>query len=415
MAVGDVAVPNTIYPIQGIRIGVAKAGVRYANRDDVTVFEVSGDVALVSTQNQFVAAPVQVAKLHLKSVCPRFLLVNTGNANAATGQDGIDRAVQTCQALAEKAKNRTLTEQALPQQVLPFSTGVIGECLPSDKIINGLDEALDDLSESNWLRAASAIMTTDTTAKVASDTATILHDDQKVIYHATGISKGAGMIRPNMATMLAFVATDAKIEPALLQRMLVKLTDKTFNRITIDGDTSTNDCCVLMATGSADKTVIASETDARYLAVYQLLERIFLRLATLIVRDGEGATKFITIKVTGGKTSEECAKIAYSVAHSPLVKTAFFASDPNWGRILAAVGNAGVDINQSKVNVSLDEINICQRGAIAQTYTEELGLMVMLRDEITVHIDLGQGQAQDTVYTCDLSHDYVSINADYRS
>ncbi|MDO4250518.1 MAG: bifunctional glutamate N-acetyltransferase/amino-acid acetyltransferase ArgJ, partial [Moraxella sp.] len=320
-----------------------------------------------------------------------------------------------------------------PKQVLPFSTGVIGETLPSERIIAGLDKALAALSADNWLSAASAIMTTDTTPKIASEQVrlpalqmvdydvnteepTYQERTDTVTYHATGISKGAGMIRPNMATMLGFVATDAPIESQLLNRMLKQLTEKSFNRITIDGDTSTNDCCVLIATGAAPNTdMITDEIHPHYKAVYEMLERIFVRLATLIVRDGEGASKFITVQVTGGKAVEECAKVAYSVAHSPLVKTAFFASDPNWGRILAAVGNAGVCLEQAKVNVSLDEVQICARGGLAPNYTEALGQMVMSRPEITVNIDLGQGEASDTVYTCDLSYDYVKINADYRS
>lgn len=411
MPVGNTNLPEVIYPINGIRIGISQAAVRYANRDDVTVFQISGQTALVSTQNQFVAAPVQIARQHHQATCPEFLLVNTGNANAATGQDGIDRAMQTCQALLDKALSRNLIKHTDIKKILPFSTGVIGESLPSQRIIDGLDRALDNLSENNWQRAATAIMTTDTVAKVASEKIEI----NDTAYHATGIAKGAGMIRPNMATMLGFVATDACIEKALLQRMLVQITNQTFNKITIDGDTSTNDCCVLVATGTANANCISSEDDERYLAIFEMLKRVFMRLATLIVRDGEGASKFITIKVAGGKTTEDCAKVAYSVAHSPLVKTAFFASDPNWGRILAAVGNAGVNIEQSKVNVSLDEINICQRGGLAESYTEAMGASVMMRDEITVHIDLGQGDSTDTVYTCDLSHEYVSINADYRS
>lgn len=415
MPVDNTQKPNPIYPINGITIGIGQAGVRYTNRNDITVFKVTGQTALVSTQNQFVAAPVQVAREHHQKSCPQFLLINTGNANAASGQDGIDRARQTCQALMDKAATKGLTDSTDITMVLPFSTGVIGEVLPSQKIIDSLDTVLDNLSADNWEQASVAIMTTDTTPKIASEKIELQTAGQTISYHATGISKGAGMIRPNMATMLAFVATDANIEATLLQKMLTQLTNQTFNKITIDGDTSTNDCCVLIATGTASDKCIDSEDDEHYLAVYQMLERIFLRLATLIVRDGEGASKFITVKVTGGKTSEDCAKVAYSVAHSPLVKTAFFASDPNWGRIVASVGNAGVAIDQNQVSVSIDEVNICQRGALASTYSEEQGAKAMMRDEITVHIDLGQGTASDTVYTCDLSHDYVSINADYRS
>lgn len=405
MAVGDVSLPKVIYPIFGVQIGVAQAGVRYAGRDDLTVFALAqgSRVALVTTTNQFCAAPVQLARTHHGQTASRYLLINTGNANAATGEIGLARANETCQALAEKVGVKK-------EQVLPFSTGVIGEHLPSERIIAGLDEALADLSADNWLKAAHAIGTTDTIPKL--DSTQICIDD--TVYQATGIAKGAGMIRPNMATMLAFVAVDANIEPSLLTTMLNDLTLATFNRITIDGDTSTNDCCVLVATGQ-DKPLIDCTTHPHYADIYKMLLGIFLRLATLIVRDGEGASKFITVKVTGGQSSDDCAKIAYAVAHSPLVKTAFFASDPNWGRILAAVGYAGVPLDQSQVNVSLDEVRICERGGLAQTYTEKDGKAVMSRPEITVHIELGQGQASDTVYTCDLSHDYVRINADYRS
>lgn len=405
MAVGDIGIPAVIYPIQGVKIGVTQAYVRYANRKDLVVFEIDerASVAAVTTQNEFCAAPVLVLREHINQMQPRYLLINTGNANAATGEDGINRALKTCQALAEKTNIN-------PKQVLPFSTGVIGETLPIDKIINGLDNALDNLHADNWLDAAYGICTTDTIPKVASEK--VMIDD--VVYHITGISKGAGMIRPNMATMLGFVATDAKIDVALLQRMLKQLSDLSFNRITVDGDTSTNDCCTLIATAAHD-TLIDSESHPHYAALFNALRAVFVRLATLIVRDGEGASKFITVKVTGGACSEDCAKVAYSVAHSPLVKTAFFASDPNWGRILAAVGNAGVKINQSQVDVHLDEVAICQRGGLAVGYTEAQGADVMKRPEITVHIDLGQGNAGDTVYTCDLSYDYVKINADYRS
>ncbi len=406
MAVGDISIPKVIHLIKGLKIGVTRAHVRYADRRDLVVFAIDAGAnsAVVTTQNQFCAAPVLLVRKFIKKTQPRFLLINTGNANAATGEDGLVRATATCQALADK------TGVAI-EAVLPYSTGVIGEALPSDKIIAGLDNALNDLKADNWLEAAHGICTTDTIPKLASLKVCV----DGVDYHFTGVSKGAGMIRPNMATMLGFVATDAAIAPDVLQAMLGELTDASFNRITVDGDTSTNDCCTLVATGKAGGALIDSKAHPHYEAVFNALKAVFVRLATLIVRDGEGATKFITVKVTGGKTTEDCAKVAYSIAHSPLVKTAFFASDPNWGRLLAAVGNAGIAIDQSKVDVALDEVNICQRGGLADGYTEARGSDVMKREEITVHIELGQGDASDTVYTCDLSYDYVKINADYRS
>lgn len=404
MPVGNVELVK-LNPIKGIKIGITEAHVRYPNRKDLTVFEIvdGATTAVVTTQNQFCAAPVQLVREFIVTDSPRYLIINTGNANAATGEDGKNRAFATCEALAQKTGLK-------PSQILPYSTGVIGETLPSDKIIAGLDNALANLKEDNWLNAAHSIMTTDTTPKGHSETVEI----EGTTYTVTGISKGAGMIRPNMATMLGFVATDANIEKNLLQSILKKTVNKSFNRITVDGDTSTNDCCTLIATGQVGD-VIDSETHPHYQAIYQAIENVMVRIAQLIVRDGEGATKFITVKVTGGETSEECAKIAYEVAHSPLVKTAFFASDPNWGRILAAVGKAGVMLDQSKVDVSLDDVPICERGGLADGYTEARGAEVMKRPEITIHIELGRGQASDTVYTCDLSYEYVKINADYRS
>lgn len=403
----DFSLPDSIYPINGVEIGVAKAHVRYPNRDDLTVFKFAdtASTALVSTQNAFCAAPVIVAKEHIAQACPKFLLINTGNANAGTGQDGIAKATNTCQALSKLG-------ECTPQEILPFSTGVIGESLPDERIINALPDALANLSPNNWEQASYAIMTTDTRPKVASRQITI--DD--TTYHITGISKGAGMIRPNMATMLGFVATDAHISPKLLQRMLACLTEQSFNRISIDGDTSTNDCCTLTATAKAlHAPLIDDESHPHYQALFDALADVFIDLATKIVKDGEGATKFITITVTGGQTSDDCAKVAYAVAHSPLVKTAFFASDPNWGRIVASIGNAGVKIDPSQVNIHLDDVMICQAGGLNPAYTEEQGQAVMSRPQITITIDLGQGNATDTVYTCDLSYDYVKINADYRS
>ena len=404
MPVGNITL-TPLLTIRGVRIGITKAHVRYANRDDLTIFEIAqgASVAVVSTQNQFAAAPVQLLRTHLAEDTPRYLLINTGNANAATGADGLTRARATCHALAMRTQVNT-------SQILPYSTGVIGETLPSERIITALDDALANLQADHWLAAAHSIMTTDTTPKGHSLRVQV----GDITYTVTGIGKGAGMIRPNMATMLGFIATDAHIAPALLQAMLKEIADQTFNRITIDGDTSTNDCATLIATAQVGER-IDDTSHPHYQAIYNAVCAVMMQIAQLIVRDGEGVTKFITVKVTGGHTSEDCAKVAYAVAHSPLVKTAFFASDPNWGRILAAVGYAGVPLEQSSVNVSLDEVAICQRGGLAQGYHESLGQAVMAKDEITIHIDLGQGDATDTVYTCDLSHEYVSINADYRS
>ncbi|PNK59523.1 bifunctional glutamate N-acetyltransferase/amino-acid acetyltransferase ArgJ [Psychrobacter sp. FDAARGOS_221] len=416
MPVGNIAPPEIVHAIPGVDIGITAAGVRYKDRDDLVVFSIAdqASVACVTTSNQCCAAPVLLVREHLaklqqqteKTQTPRYLLINTGNANAATGDVGYQRALQTCEALAEK----TGTQAA---QVLPFSTGVIGEVINRDAIITGLDACLENLGADNWTAAANAIRTTDTVPKVDS---TQINLDDGTAYHVTGISKGAGMIRPNMATMLGFVATDAPIAQPLLQKMLVELTNQSFNRITIDGDTSTNDCCVLIATGEHDEQLIDSEQHPHYQAVFTALQQVFLRLATLIVRDGEGATKFITVKVTGGKTVEDCCDVAYAVAHSPLVKTAFFASDPNWGRIVAAIGYSGAEhLDANLVSVNLDDVAICTRGQLDTSYSEEQGQAVMSRPEITIHIDLGVGEATDTVYTCDLSHEYVSINADYRS
>ncbi|WP_066799963.1 bifunctional glutamate N-acetyltransferase/amino-acid acetyltransferase ArgJ [Moraxella oblonga] len=404
MPVGDISLVPLL-PIDGVRIGVCEAGIRYANRRDLTIFEICQDanVAVVTTQNQFCASPVQIVREFIKIQTPRYLLINTGNANAGTGQDGYNRAKSTCQALADKM-GVSISE------VLPYSTGVIGEPLPSERIIVGLDKAIENLKKDNWLNASYGIMTTDTTPKGHSVQASI----HGVTYTVTGISKGAGMIRPNMATMLGFVATDACIDQKLLQKMLTHLTNQSFNRITVDGDTSTNDCCTLIATGQVGEC-IDNENHPHYQTVYQAIKEVMLKIAQLIVRDGEGATKFITVKVSGGKSTDDCAKIAYAVAHSPLVKTAFFASDPNWGRILAAAGYAGVEFDQAKVCVSLDEVKIYERGGLVDGYTESQGQTVMSRPEITIHIELGQGECTDTVYTCDLSYDYVKINADYRS
>ena len=407
MAVGNVAVPETIYPIKGIKLSATAAGVRYKDRDDLVVIEIAADAAtaVVTTKNAFCAAPVRVLREHFAKASPRYLVTNTGNANAGTGADGKRRAIDICAALAAKIGVDS-------DSVLPFSTGVIGEPLNSEAIIAGLDTALANLAPDNWLAAANGIRTTDTIPKLASKKVDVAGS----CYHITGMSKGSGMIRPNMATMLGYVATDANIAAGLLQEMLSAINEQSFNRITVDGDTSTNDCCVLIATGAASSDVIDSPEHPHYQSLFDALAEVFIRLAQLIVRDGEGATKFMSVKVTGGKTTQECCDVAYAVAHSPLVKTAFFASDANWGRILAAVGYAGVEnLDTEQVDVYLDEVMICQNGGVAPSYTEEAGKTVMSRPEITIHIDLARGDASDTVYTCDISYDYVKINADYRS
>ena len=413
MAVGNIAVPDTIYAIDGITLSATAAGVRYKDRNDLVVIKIAdkATTAVVTTKNAFCAAPVRVLREHFAQVSPQYLVINTGNANAGTGADGLRRATDICSALADKSEVAVNT-------VLPFSTGVIGEPLNSEAIITGLDHALTQLSADSWLAAADGIRTTDTIPKVASQKVDIAADStaQSGSYHITGISKGSGMIRPNMATMLGFVATDANIAADLLQEMLSAINEQSFNRITVDGDTSTNDCCVLIATGAANTEVIDSPKHPHYQPLFNALSAVFLRLAQLIVRDGEGATKFMTVKVTGGKTTQECCDVAYAVAHSPLVKTAFFASDANWGRILAAVGYAGIDdLDTEHVDVSLNEVLICQNGMVAPSYTEAAGKQVMSLPEITIHIELARGNASDTVYTCDLSYDYVKINADYRS
>lgn len=406
MAVGDVTMPH-MHVVQGVKIGSAEAYVRYPNRRDLVVFEFAQGttVAGVFTQSAFAAAPVLISKKHLAENTPRYLVINTGNANAATGVIGYQNAEATCTKLAE------LTGVQV-NQVLPFSTGVIGEQLPLERLTQGLQPALDTLNENAWSDAASGIMTTDTTPKGASEQFEL----DGITYTMTGISKGAGMIRPNMATMLSFVATDAPISQEMTQALLQTTVTHSFNRITIDGDTSTNDSCIFVATGLAGGTQIQSQSDARYQKVLDVLAGIMNRLAQLIVRDGEGATKFITVHVEGGENTQECCDVAYSVAESPLIKTALFASDPNWGRIVMAIGKAGVpNLDTSKVQVWLGDVQICLDGGANPEYTEEAGAAVMAEKEINICIDLGRGTAKDTVYTCDLSYDYVKINADYRS
>ena len=410
MAVGDVTMPH-MHVVKGVKIGSTQAYVRYPNRRDLVVFEfVEGSqVAGVFTQSAFAAAPVLLSKKHLNESSavqqPRYLIINTGNANAATGKLGLENATKTCAKLAELA-------HVQPHQVLPFSTGVIGEQLPIERLLNGIQPALDTLDEASWTDAAFGIMTTDTVPKGASEQFEL----DGITYTMTGISKGAGMIRPNMATMLSFVATDAPISQAMVQQLLQTTVEHSFNRITIDGDTSTNDSCIFVATAQVGGQEIQSRTDPRYTVVLDVLTRIMNRLAQLIVRDGEGATKFITVTVEGGANTQECCDVAYSISDSPLIKTALFASDPNWGRIVMAIGKAGIqNLDSSKVQVWLGDVQICLDGGANPDYTEEMGAAVMAEKEITIRVDLGRGQAKDTVYTCDLSYDYVKINADYRS
>lgn len=406
MAVGDVTMPQ-MHVVKGVKIGSAEAYVRYQNRRDLVIFELAegSHVAGVFTQNAFCAAPVHVCKAHLQVTNPRYLVINTGNANAGTGKVGLANAEATCIKLAE------LTNIS-QNEILPFSTGVIGEQLPIERLTAGLQPALDSLKEDAWLDAATGIMTTDTLPKGASEQFEI----DGITYTMTGISKGAGMIRPNMATMLSYVATDAPISRELVQLLLKETVNVSFNRITVDGDTSTNDSCILIATGQAGGIEISSIDDSRYAVILDVLTRVMTRLAQLIIRDGEGATKFITITVEGGLNTQECCDIAYSIAHSPLVKTAIFASDPNWGRILAAIGYAGVkNLDVEKIQVWLDDVQICKDGGAAADYTEEAGARVMSQAEMLIRVNLGRGDAKDTVYTCDLSYDYVKINADYRS
>ncbi len=405
MAVGPGTLPG-FFPVAGVRLGVASAGIKKPGRKDVVVFELApgSRVAGIFTQNQFCAAPVTVSRQHLVRTAPRYLLVNTGNANAGTGEQGMKDAVACCRALADNA-------DVSADEVLPFSTGVIGEPLPVDKIVGALPEALANTAENRWAEAARGIMTTDTRPKGASRQVDLGGHTVTI----SGISKGAGMIRPNMATMLGFIATDARIAPDVLQNLASELGENSFNRITIDGDTSTNDACMLMSSGQYSGPEITTDSP-ELTPLREALQQVYLDLAQAIVRDGEGATKFVTIDVSGAASQQEALDVAYTVAHSPLVKTALFACDPNWGRILAAVGRAGIpDLDINALEIFLGDVCLVRQGGRADDYSEERGQAVMDQEEITIAIDLKRGDIRETVWTCDFSHDYVTINAEYRT
>lgn len=406
MAVGEILWPD-MHPVDGVRMATANARIKDNDRDDTLVFEIAQGacVSAVFTQNAFCAAPVIVAKKHLALGNTRYLVINSGNANACTGEAGIEAAERTCQAIAELG-------EVHPSQVLPFSTGVIGEPLAYKKITAVVPDAIAELSGDAWGKAATAIMTTDTCRKGASEIIDV--EGQRVTI--SGIAKGAGMINPNMATMLAFVATDANVAPSVADTLSRLCAVDSFNRITIDGDTSTNDACVLIATNKAGNPIISDESSQAFANLYSAVKRVYQRLAQAIVRDGEGATKFITIKVQGGATPKECDDVAYAIAHSPLVKTAMFASDPNWGRIICAIGYAGVPhLDVRKVTVKLDDVLIVSGGERAASYSEKLGQEIVEKEAFTIFVDLARGSYEGVIWTSDLSHEYVRINAEYRT
>ena len=402
MAVG-LRSPTDLGRVPGIRLGTARARIKYSDRPDLTVIEIAqgASCAAVFTQNAFCAAPVIVARRHLTTGSARFLLINAGNANAGTGEQGIEDAVRCCKALADMTGCEV-------EQVLPFSTGVIGEPLPVTRIVTAIPDAVDRLSEGSWLDGARGIMTTDTVAKGCSRKITVAGGTAAM----TGIAKGAGMIRPDMATLLSFIATDAVVDGAALQLCLSEAVARSFNRITVDGDTSTNDACVLMATGKSGVVI----NDANLSHFQQCLNEVCVELAQAVIRDGEGANRFVTVRVEEGLTTAECLQVAYTIAHSPLVKTALFAGDPNWGRILAAVGRAGIDdLDIRRVQLYLHDVCIVRDGERAADYRESAGKEVMAREEILIRVMLGRGKAGESVWTTDLSYDYVRINAEYRT
>ncbi len=406
MAVGQFPFPQMM-SVAGLRLGTASAGIKTSGRQDLVVLGLAQEarVSGVFTQNAFCAAPVTVAKEHLSSDDIRYLVINSGNANACTGDEGLADARLTCSKLAEMSG-------AKATQVLPFSTGVIGERLPMARLLAALPQALENLSEDGWEDAARGIMTTDTRPKGA----TVQFKYEGEVITVTGISKGSGMINPNMATMLGFIATDAKVSQQLLDQLVKKAADQSFNRITVDGDTSTNDACMLIATGQTSLPEINSTQGELFAKFYNAVVSVHIQLAQNIVSDGEGATKFVTVQVEGAIDKPEAAKVAYAIAQSPLVKTALFASDPNWGRIVAAIGYAGVDgLDSKNVRVWLGNVLIVENGGCAASYTEAQGQAVMDQEEIMIRVDLGRGNSKDRVWTTDLSHDYVTINAEYRS
>ena len=402
MATGEGQLP-TMHPVTGFKLGIASAGIKTPGRKDLLVMEIAegSTAAGLFTQNAFCAAPVIVAKQHLASHTPKYLLVNTGNANAGTGEQGISDALQSCEALAAATS-------ATQEQILPFSTGVIGEPLPMDRLLSGIPAAVAALSETNWPAAAEAILTTDTRAKGAS----LQYDANSTTVTITGISKGSGMIKPNMATMLAYVATDAVVDAELLHRALRLANEKSFNRITVDSDTSTNDAVILVATGTSGVTI----DEASFDPFVAQLKVIFIDLAKAIIRDGEGAGKFVSVIVESAADTDEALAVAYTIAESPLVKTALAASDPNWGRILAAIGRAGVtSLDVNALQLHLNGVLIAENGAKAASYSEEAGQAAMQPEDIEIRVSLNRGQATETVWTTDLTYEYVRINAEYRT
>ena len=393
--------------VPGVRLGVAAAGIKYSDRNDLLVIELpeGANAAGVFTQNAFSAAPVQLARRHLAQSAPRFLLVNSGNANAGTGRQGLQDAEQCCDSLAELAGCR-------PEQVLPFSTGVIGVNLPVDRMVTAMPLALEQMKEANWEMAARTIMTTDTRPKLRSRQFEI----DGVTVTVTGIAKGSGMICPDMATLLAYVATDLSVDADLLQKCLEQAVQASFNSISVDGDTSTNDACMLLASGSCSLPPITDHNSPAYVKLCEVVTDICMQLAREVVRDGEGATKLVQVQVAQARDLREARQVAYTIAHSPLVKTALFASDPNWGRILAAVGRAGiVNLDIAQVQLWLDDVCIVRDGGRAPEYTEIAGKLVMDQSEFTIRVNLGRGEAESRVLTCDLTYDYVKINAEYRT
>jgi glutamate N-acetyltransferase/amino-acid N-acetyltransferase len=408
MAVGKDTL-GELSAVPGIRLGTVAAGIKKPDHKDLVLVELAGSTqcAAVFTRNAFCAAPVTVARQHLESSAsqPRFLLINTGNANAGTGATGIEAARASAAAVAAVAGVEV-------DRVLPFSTGVIGEPLPLERLVQAIPSAFAALAGDGWADAAQGILTTDTRPKALS---VCFHCDGRD-YVVTGMAKGSGMIRPNMATMLAYIATDMAVEQPVLQAMLAELTERSFNRITVDGDTSTNDACLLLATGAAGNAPVSDNTSRLYQHLYSAVEEVCISLAQAIVRDGEGASKFVTVQVNGGRSEAECLDVAFTIAHSPLVKTALFASDPNWGRLLAAIGRAGVpELQVERVSLYLNDVLIAERGCRAPGYTEAQGVAAMAPEDIVIRVELDRGSACAAVWTTDFSYDYVRINAEYRS